>query len=752
MINANANVELNNCSFIDLDSTLRSDFAIYQKGGNLTIDSSEISSKECALRLVGEETKIKDSILSSNGDNCAIYQEGGNLTIDSSEISCGGSCAVKTNKGNLIVNGGTISSRTGIYKFGAGSCKVGNVTFNDSEADICLGKGQVFDPSGYSGSKKIKVSMSGSVATDTIYQITENGTDKAMLEKVESYDKTCSIGYKDTDRYLYLWKHSHTWEYNNNNNEKNVISATCVSDSRCNFYKGLLILKLTANDVKYSGDLYKGVTIDNGISSVFGDDIKIGDTTYVGIDGTYYEETIIPPTEVGKYKAIVILKDSNDDNVLCVAEDEFAIKKIKRSNIQAKIDDYTYGGTVNEPTINVSGLEESPKITYYYNTEGNNSNGTKWAQGTVLDVGTYYMYAVVEETANYEEFTTDPVKFNIRKAKAKIIVEDKLKHIGTNDPEFTYSLKGLFDGDNIENIELTRNEGEKAGNYDITASFTKPKNYDVLVEGGKLTIEDHTKPSNPVEENTKNATCTENGYYDEVYYCTKEECQKELERIRVDTPAIGHDYKEPVFKWSKNSEGNEVAEAEIECKNDTSHRETKGCQVTIEKEMPATCTEKGERTYKAEVEFNGRTYTDTKIEEIPAKGHNYGEPVFKWNASCTSVKAILICINDKNHVEVRNSDDGEIKIESRIIKKPTGKQKGKVEYKATFVFDGKLYESVKILDISGDNNRYNNEKTFVNTTDNFNPLSYIILLATSLLSIISLSIRKSTDVDKMNRK
>ncbi len=44
--------------------------------------------------------------------------------------------------------------------------------------------------------------------------------------------------------------------------------------------------------------------------------------------------------------------------------------------------------------------------------------------------------------------------------------------------------------------------------------------------------------SKPAKENVKKATCTKDGYYDEVIYCSR--CKKELSRETKTTPALGH--------------------------------------------------------------------------------------------------------------------------------------------------------------------------------------------------------------------
>lgn len=75
---------------------------------------------------------------------------------------------------------------------------------------------------------------------------------------------------------------------------------------------------------------------------------------------------------------------------------------------------YTYGGTKSTPTI--SGNTSGGTVTYYYNTTDSNSGGTAWsnvASSSSLAVGTYYIYATVATTTNYNAATTQPVAFTI---------------------------------------------------------------------------------------------------------------------------------------------------------------------------------------------------------------------------------------------------------------------------------------------------------------------------------------------------
>ena len=101
-----------------------------------------------------------------------------------------------------------------------------------------------------------------------------------------------------------------------------------------------------------------------------------------------------------------------------------------------------------------------------------------------------------------------------------------------------------------------------------------------------------------------------------------------LEKLTI--PATGHAYGEPVWKWNDDY----TASATFTCGNDASHVETVNAAVTNEVTTEATCEADGVRTYTAKVTFEGKEYTDTKTEVIPATDHDT-ELVGAKDATCT---------------------------------------------------------------------------------------------------------------------
>ena len=156
-----------------------------------------------------------------------------------------------------------------------------------------------------------------------------------------------------------------------------------------------------------------------------------------------------------------------------------------------------------------------------------------------------------------------------------------------------------------------------------------------------------------------------------------------LEKLTI--PATGHAYGAPVWKWNDDF----TASATFTCGNDASHVETVNAAVTNEVTTEATCEVDGVRTYTAKVTFEGKEYTDAKTEAIPATGHAYGEPVWKWNDDFTA-SATFTCGNDTSHVETVNAA-----VTNEVTTEATCKADGVRTYTAKVTFEGKEYTDTK---------------------------------------------------------
>ena len=177
---------------------------------------------------------------------------------------------------------------------------------------------------------------------------------------------------------------------------------------------------------------------------------------------------------------------------------------------------------------------------------------------------------------------------------------------------------------------------------------------------------------------TTAATCTENGVM--TYTCTM--CSDTKTEV---IPATGHAYGEPVWKWTDGFE----ATATFTCTNDTTHVENVTAEVTSAVTTPAACETTGVRTYTAKVTFEGKEYTSSKTEVIPAAGHAYGAPVWKWNDDFTA-SATFTCGNDTSHVKTVNAT-----VTNEVTTEATCESTGVRTYTAKVTFDGKDYTDTK---------------------------------------------------------
>ncbi len=92
---------------------------------------------------------------------------------------------------------------------------------------------------------------------------------------------------------------------------------------------------------------------------------------------------------------------------------------IQKANITPTVNmnGYTYGGTKSTPSV--SGNSGNGGVTYYYSSSNSASGGTAWTNvnsATYLNAGTYYMYAVVAATTNYNGKTSATKAFTISRA------------------------------------------------------------------------------------------------------------------------------------------------------------------------------------------------------------------------------------------------------------------------------------------------------------------------------------------------
>lgn len=217
---------------------------------------------------------------------------------------------------------------------------------------------------------------------------------------------------------------------------------------------------------------------------------------------------------------------------------------------------------------------------------------------------------------------------------------------------------------------------------------------------------------NLVKIEYKAPTCTVNGNEE---YWTCDTCDKYFSDANGDTEiakdswiisSINHDWNDAVYTWSDDGS---TCTATRTCKNDSAHTEKATATVTGAQTKAPTCTQMGETTYTAAFEASW-AMTQTKVlADIPAIGHSYGEPVWRWSEDGKTCKVTFTCEKDETHKETPV-----VKVTSAVKKPATCTETGVTTYTATVEFNGQTHKDTKdVADIPATGHSYDNGKCTV---------------------------------------
>ena len=244
-----------------------------------------------------------------------------------------------------------------------------------------------------------------------------------------------------------------------------------------------------------------------------------------GADGNItYSETPVTYKDAGAYTVYYKVTADNYVDAIGSAVIEIVPKTV---SLVWSDTEFTYDGKAHKPSAKVSDVDIIGSDSVDVTVAGEQKNA-----------GEYTAKAAVSGNNNYILGADADTVFVIKKAAATVTVDNATKHIGKDDPKFTYKVTGLVEGESLTDITVARTEGETAGSYDITATVKDGSNanYDVTFVAGKLTIEDHTA----VVDKAVAATCTETGLT-EGSHCSV--CNEVLVAQTV-VDAFGHDWSE----------------------------------------------------------------------------------------------------------------------------------------------------------------------------------------------------------------
>ena len=138
----------------------------------------------------------------------------------------------------------------------------------------------------------------------------------------------------------------------------------------------------------------------------------------------------------------------------------------------------------------------------------------------------------------------------------------------------------------------------------------------------------HT-PGEAEESVITHATCTENGICDVIIRC--EVCQAETDHAVTIIPALGHDWDEPEYEWADDYLS---VTATHRCKRDASHTETETVPAVPTVTRDPDCTNKGQTTYTAD-SFNNAGFEaqEKTVTDLPALGHDWKFKEWTWTGN-----------------------------------------------------------------------------------------------------------------------
>ena len=166
-------------------------------------------------------------------------------------------------------------------------------------------------------------------------------------------------------------------------------------------------------------------------------------------------------------------------------------KAVTVSGITAK--DKVYDGKTNATldcsNAKLNGVLENDTLTVTATGTFESANAGEQKvtiSGFKLDGDSVANNYVLAESGNQTETTA-----TITAREATVTPDDnQFKVYEEKDPDLTYNVRGVLDGETLKGITLTRAEGENAGEYAITATADAGANpnYDVTLAKGKFTI------------------------------------------------------------------------------------------------------------------------------------------------------------------------------------------------------------------------------------------------------------------------
>ncbi len=285
----------------------------------------------------------------------------------------------------------------------------------------------------------------------------------------------------------------------------NTITALCKDESVvCKYTEGFTITLNVPKDAAYDGKA-KTANItgypegDYDLLEEEPTEIKYYSTVTSG-DSVELVEMDSAPVEPGDYYAEITWGGTTIQVPYTIGKGDLAVSTVVTSETG-----FVY--TATPVALSVSNNPDNSEVAYYVNTTDSNENGTLWtdAYARSLDAGIYYVYAVIEESEHYKEYTSGTTAITVNKAEAtfeKDELTDDMKPTAVEGlvytgeekelivkpedyPEYYSAVYSVNDGKTWEDTVF----GTNAGTYTVKVKYESENYADVYGDDIEVIID-----------------------------------------------------------------------------------------------------------------------------------------------------------------------------------------------------------------------------------------------------------------------
>lgn len=162
---------------------------------------------------------------------------------------------------------------------------------------------------------------------------------------------------------------------------------------------------------------------------------------------------------------------------------------VARKNDTLTVKELAYEVTYGDGDFTVTYETESGNKAAFISSDESVVTVDKDGRVHIVGAGKASITLKTEESKNYNA-VSENVSVKVNPKAVTVTADDKTKTYGEDDPELTWTAKGLVEGDTLSDIVVTRADGKDVGEYDITITQTGSvnPNYEITFVPGKLTI------------------------------------------------------------------------------------------------------------------------------------------------------------------------------------------------------------------------------------------------------------------------